>query len=37
MLGKMNKKFDIIFLDADKKNYVNYLSIFLIFSIKMEF
>jgi predicted O-methyltransferase YrrM len=25
MLGKMNKKFDIIFLDADKKNYVNYL------------
>ena len=26
MLGKMNKKFDIIFLDADKKNYVNYLN-----------
>lgn len=25
ILGKMNKKFDIIFLDADKKNYVNYL------------
>ena len=27
MLEKMNKKFDIIFLDADKKNYVNYLNI----------
>ena len=26
MLEKMNKKFDIIFLDADKKNYVNYLN-----------
>ena len=25
MLEKTNKKFDIIFLDADKKNYVNYL------------
>ena len=25
MLEKMNKKFDIIFLDADKKNYMNYL------------
>ena len=25
MLENMNKKFDIIFLDADKKNYVNYL------------
>ena len=24
---KINKKFDIIFLDADKKNYVNYLNI----------
>ena len=27
MLDKINKKFDIIFLDADKKNYVNYLNI----------
>ena len=27
MLKKMNRKFDIIFLDADKKNYVNYLNI----------
>ena len=26
MLEKMKKKFDIIFLDADKKNYVNYLN-----------
>ena len=26
MLEKTNKKFDIIFLDADKKNYVNYLN-----------
>ena len=26
LLEKMNKKFDIIFLDADKKNYVNYLN-----------
>ena len=27
MLDKINKKFDIIFLDADKKNYVKYLNI----------
>ena len=27
ILEKMNRKFDIIFLDADKKNYVNYLNI----------
>ena len=27
MLDKINKKFDIIFLDSDKKNYVNYLNI----------
>ena len=27
MLEKINRKFDIIFLDADKKNYVNYLNI----------
>ena len=27
MLKKMNRKFDIIFLDADKKNYLNYLNI----------
>ena len=27
ILDKINKKFDIIFLDADKKNYVNYLNI----------
>ena len=26
MLENMNKKFDIIFLDAEKKNYVNYLN-----------
>ena len=27
MLKKMNRTFDIIFLDADKKNYLNYLNI----------
>lgn len=27
ILEKMKKKFDIIFLDADKKNYLNYLNI----------
>ena len=26
ILDKMNRKFDIIFLDADKKNYANYLN-----------
>jgi len=29
IINKINKKFDVIFLDADKSNYINYLEIII--------